>query len=256
MSEDFQEKRKSRRAGGFTLLELLVAMAVLSVLLIVMMNMVDSATKLWKQTENSVDAYRESRAALNTMARDFQYATVGTNYQWVRFNTNSGAANTNYGSNAFFLTALPSNSQKTDSKSDICEVGYFLALDRTAASTNRTLNLYRYFRSSDQTFTNLKDSTPFTGIVTGSTGEEILARNIVRMSITPVSTNAAGEWTASYVPTIDSPLPQLVEISLTAINQDLAKKLNTTADWANTNSLLMKQATQTFTTRVFLQNKP
>jgi prepilin-type N-terminal cleavage/methylation domain-containing protein len=244
------------KARAFSLLELLVAMVVLSVLIVLMLNMVDNATKLWRQTENSVDAYREARAAIGTMARDFQFATVGTNYSWIKFNLNSGAANTSFGSNAFFLTALPSNAQRQDSRSDICEVGYFLALDRTAASTNRTLNLYRYFRSSDQTYSNLQASTPFTAVATGATGEEIVARNIVGLSITPVSTNAVGAWTAGYTPTTNAPLPQMVEISLTAINQDLARKLQSTADWSDTNSALMKQATQTFTTRVFLQNKP
>ncbi len=241
---------------GFSLLELLVAMAVLSVLIVLMLNIVDSATKLWKQTENDVEAYREARAALGIMSRDLQYATVCTNTNWIRFNIASGAATTNYGDNVFFLTALPANAQATGSKSDICEVGYFLSLDRTPASTNRTLNLYRYFKSSDQTYTNLKNSSVFGGIVTGATGEEILARNIVGMSITPVSTNATGQWSTGYTPSTIAPLPQIVEISLTAINQDLAKKLQSSADWSNTNSLLMKQATQTFTTRVFLPNKP
>lgn len=247
---------KAIRSAAFSVLELLVAMAVLSVLIVLMMNMVDSATKLWRQTENSVDAYREARAAMTVMARDLQYAVVGTNYGWIRFNVNSGAATTNYGSNVFFLTSLPLNAQKSDSKSDICEVGYFLGLDRTAASTNRSLNLYRYFRSSDQTFSNLSNSNPFSSVAIGATGEELLARNIVAMKITPVSTNSSGQWDTTYNPTKEAPLPQLVEISLTAINQDLAKKLNGTSDWTETNSPLMKQAIQTFTTRVFLQNKP
>lgn len=246
---------KKYRANGFSVLELLVAMAVLSVLVVLMMNMVDSATKLWRHTENSVDSYREARGALITMSRDLQYATVGTNTNWVKFNLTSGAANTNYGSNVFFLTTLPPAAQPPAAKSDICEVGYFLALDRTPASTNRTLNLYRYFRGSDQTYSNIKAGTLFSPVVTGATGEEILARNVVSMSITPVSTNAAGQWMTGYNPTTNAPLPQIVEITLTAINQDLARKLNSTTDWSNTNSALMKQATQTFTTRVFLPNK-
>jgi type II secretory pathway pseudopilin PulG len=245
---------RNRFPGAFTLLEMLVSMVVLAVLVIAMMALVESATKLWRHNEGRTDACREARAALVVMARDLRNAVASTNANFVRFNLQSGAAGTNFGSNVFFLASLPSSAQETNSKSDICEVGYFLALDRTPAGTNKSLNLYRYFRSSDRTFSNMAASNVFADVTTGATGEEVLARNVVGMRITAVSATAGG-W-IPFAPTAATPLPNLVEITLTAIGSDAAKKLADTADWTDTNSLLVKQAAQTLTTRINLGNRP
>jgi len=243
------------KRGAFTLIELLVAMAVLALLIVFMMGIVDNGTKLWRANENRVDAYREARAALQIMGRDLRYATLAGNTNNFRLDLQSGAAGTNYGNNVFFISALPYNAQDDASKSDLCEVGYFLAYDRTPASSNRSINLYRYFRNSNQTYSNMVNSSCFTNIVTGQTGEEILARNVLSMKITPVSTNSSAQWGTTYTPTTNSYMPQLVEISIVAINQDQAKKLLTMSDWTQTNTTTMKQSIQTFTTQVFLDNR-
>jgi prepilin-type N-terminal cleavage/methylation domain-containing protein len=233
---------------AFTLIEMLVSMVVLALLVIAMMALVESATGLWRDNEGRTDACREARATLIIMARDLRNAVAGTNVDFMKFNLQSGAAGTNYGSNVFFLASLPTSAQEADSKSDVCEVGYFLALDRTPASTNRTLNLYRYFRSSNRTFSNMAASSLFTNVTTGAAGEELLARNIVSMRIIPVSANASN-WTA-FAPSANAPLPEVIEITLFAIGQDAARKLEDFGSWTDTNSAVMRQAIQTFTTRI------
>ena len=99
---------------------------------------------------------------------------------------------------------------------------FFLALDRTAASTNRTLNLYRYFRSSNQTFSNMISGSLFTNVATGAAGEELLARNVVGLKITPVS-SGGGDW-IPFAPTPEAPLPEIIEITLVTIGHDVAQK--------------------------------
>jgi prepilin-type N-terminal cleavage/methylation domain-containing protein len=235
-------------AYAFTLIEMLVSMVVLALLVIAMMALVESATKLWRDNEGRSDACREARGALVVMARDLRNAVAGTHAGFIKFNLQSGAAGTNYGSNVFFLASLPSSAQDTNSKSDVCEIGYFLALDRTPASTNRTLNLYRYFRNSNQTFSNLATASLFANIATGAEGEELLARNVVGMRIAAVSAHT-GDW-IDFAPSSNAPLPAVIEITLTAIGQETAKKLEDSADWTDTNSRLMKQAVQTLTTRI------
>jgi prepilin-type N-terminal cleavage/methylation domain-containing protein len=237
-----------RSPRGFTLIEMLVSMVVLALLIVAMMSLVETAIALWRENEGRTDACREARAALMVMARDLRNAVAGNNVEFMQFNLQSGAAGTNYGSNVFFLASLPPSAQIADSKSDVCEVGFFLALDRTSASTNRTLNLYRYFRSSDETFSNMTSSSLFTNIATGATGEELLARNVVVLKITPVRANG-GDWVA-FVPTAEAPLPEVVEITLVTIGQEAAKRLEDLDRWTDTNFLLMKQAVQSFTIRV------
>jgi type II secretory pathway component PulJ len=247
-----QEKSpRSPRVGAFTLIEMLVSMVVLLLLIIAMVALVESATGLWRDNERRTDACREARAALLVMARDLKNAVAGTNVGFMKFNLESGAAGTNYGSNIFFLASLPLSAQAADSRSDVCEVGYFLAFDRTSASTNQTLNLFRYFRSSNHTFSNM--SSLFTNVTTGAAGEELLARNVVGMKITPFSAIGGG-WT-TFAPSASAPLPEVIEITLLAIGHEATKRIEDSASWTDTNSSLMRQAVQTFTTRINVGNR-
>ncbi len=259
----------SVKQSAFTLLELMVAMAVMSILLVLLLQMVDSATKLWRVNENRVDSYREARAALGIMARDLQNAVAGTtNANQFLVNTDAFplissiggvVANTNSGSAVFFLSALPAKAQQSGSnKSDICQVGYFLALNRTGASTNQSLNLYRYFRSSDPTFQRLQAGTnlfnnPPPSPNTADT--ELLARNVTGLTIRAFSITTNNALT-NFSSSTNSPLPDLLEISVQAINQETAKKLDSSlSSWTNTNSAVLLPAVQTFTTRIRL-NRP
>ena len=69
--------RRARRA--FTLVELLVAMAITLILVTALMQVFTATTKTWQQSEARMDAYREARGALQIMARDLS-ATLQTSY--------------------------------------------------------------------------------------------------------------------------------------------------------------------------------
>jgi prepilin-type N-terminal cleavage/methylation domain-containing protein len=241
------------QSRAFTLLEMLVSMVVLAVLVMAMVSLVDGASDLWRKSEGRTDACREARAALTVMTRDLVNAVTGTNLNLMRFNLQSGVVGTNHGSNVFFLSSLPASAQESDSKSDLCEIGFFLAFDRTSASTNRSLNLYRYFRSSNQTFSNMLSGSLFTNVAAGASTEELLARNVLGMKITPVS-SSGGDW-IPFVPTPEAPLPEVVEITLLTVGQDVARKLEDLDRWTDTNSPLIRQAVQSFTTRVSVRKR-
>lgn len=271
-----------RTKVAFTLLELLVAMAVLAILVLLLMNMVDSATKLWRLNENRVDGYREPRAALGVIARDLLNSLTLSNTNSFRLNDGgyipNGALSGPNHSHLFFLTSLPKNAQwsstPNNNVSDVCEVGYFLAYGKTSSSSNSstdTLNLYRFFLTSDDTFNllNLSNSTvyPFpdpTSLTPTHRNVELLARNIVSMKataysavdVTNTTNNSVSKELQAFVATTDRPMPDLVEITISAVNQDTARKLPNVSSWANTNALPIKDNIQTFTTRLRLENAP
>ncbi len=251
--------------SAFSLIELLVAMAVLSLLVVMMLGLVDSATKLWRDSENRVDAYREARAALGIMSRDLRNVVATTNTNLFLLNadgafgkTPAGAeTNANRAGAAFFLSALPVNAQESGkNRSDICEVGYFLAFERVRGATNSamTLNLYRHFRSSDTTFSNLITTNLFSDSAVGVAGEELLARNVREFKVTPYafSNNAY----VPFIPGTNKSMPDLVELTVTAVNQDAAKRFTSKTDWTSLNPPeSLTNAQQTFTTRIRL-NQP
>lgn len=256
---------------AFTILELLVAMTLMSILLVLLLNMVDGATRLWRESENRVDSYREARAALGIMSRDLQNALAGpTNANHFALNAFSqlpaeAIKDTNLAAGCFFLSALPFKAQEPSNKSDVCEVGYFLAFGKSSSASNspvNTMNIYRYILSSDATFNALKSSaggSPFTNTLsTLDPKVELLARNITRFAMRAYT--LTNNTLAAFSVSTNTPLPDLVEISISAINQDAAKKLgNTSSTWTSTNSSLylnvVSPVEQTFTTRVKL-NRP
>jgi hypothetical protein len=257
----------------------MVAMSILAILLVLLLNMVDSGARLWRVNESRVDSYREARAALGIMSRDLQNAVAATN-NMNHFLLNADAfshlasvgnlvSDTNQGAGMFFLTALPAKAQDTSSnKSDICQVGYFLAFGKSSSPANsplNTLNIYRYILSSDPTFerlTNLSAQIFPSDLSTLNPNQvELLARNVTRFTAHAftVTNHTFSAFSASPA----TPLPDIVEISISAINQEAGKKLGTDsgdfAAWTSTNTAaytnIVVPTEQTFTTRIKL-NRP
>ena len=246
----------SKNSPAFTLLELLVAVAVLSLLLVVLLNIVQSTTTLWRVSENRVEAYREARAALQVMASDLKGILPSTNTNYFRTNLINSSPNVG------FLAALPLSAQDTNSKSDICTVGYFLAYGNKSpvagADGRLSYNLYRYIVESGATFTNLSASSALFNDPTPANTDraEILARNIVGFQIKPLMTNSTGFTNWTYNATT-APMPTLLEIQLTAINNERTMRFeNNIIPWttftANQTSTDYLKNTKTFTTRIKL----
>ena len=243
----------SKKSPAFSLLELLVAVSVLSILLVILLNIVQGATNLWRTSENKVEAYREARAALQVISSDLRNTLASTNTNFFR----TDLTNT---PNLGFLTTLPLSSQNASSLSDVCTVGYFLKYDNKSQLTNATgrqsYNLYRYFVESNETFANLTANSTTALTTSFDTNHcEILARNVVSFNATYFVTNSSGlgNWTQSD----SSPMPQVVEIKITAVNNERTMRFrarNAQSEWtafsADTNASDYQKNTKTFTTRI------
>lgn len=73
----------SRR--GFTLIELITAMAITSMLVLVIMQLTNQGIDLWNNVREEVSTSSRSRAALQTMSHDFESFQMrgGNEYQWL-----------------------------------------------------------------------------------------------------------------------------------------------------------------------------
>ncbi|MBW8863809.1 MAG: prepilin-type N-terminal cleavage/methylation domain-containing protein [Verrucomicrobia bacterium] len=258
---------------GFTLLELLVAMSILALLLILLLSMVNGATKLWRANENRVDSYREARAAINFIASDLAavYPSANPNYFYSQKDKKPATPVkiTNMDGSLFFLTALPPAAQgkdkaNVDNKSDLCTVGYYLGYDKTSLTGKGTAsyNLYRYFRSSNDTFTALQNADDILNGVSTDTStngnSEVLAKNITGFKVVPYEIPTATIANPSPTPTeftkkAENPLPDMLEITVTAVNNDVAKRFgNDKKAWESADSRTRQEYDRTFTTRIYL----
>lgn len=71
-----------RGQQGFSLVELLVSMAVLSLLLTLMGRVMDGSTRAWKQGRNKVARFAEARQAFETIQHRLSQATLATTWTY------------------------------------------------------------------------------------------------------------------------------------------------------------------------------
>ena len=208
-------------ARSFTLIELMCACTLLSVILLMMVGMQDQMSKAWSNSNRRMDATREARAALRMMSSDlgnlyFRTNTWGSTMAYnpsrspipmAILNDNARATtlsipNAQPGSVAIFAlvqrqSSVPNPNAVFD---EFCAVGYYIGSgeDVDVNGFKRTnYNLYRYFRTGAQLtpalITYLQAKNPrasVAGIFSPSTNDEILARNACNLQVTVYPANS------------------------------------------------------------------
>ena len=211
-SARFTETERSRAA--FTLIELMAATTVLSVVLLMMVGMQDQMSKAWSNSNRRTDATREARAACRLMAQDLSSLVFRrTNNdsadsipaalltQGVPFLYSSNGlgpageadliALNNSQTNASYLFGLSARKPLRSGPEDLGIFGYYIASTNTIninGFTNTTYNLYRHYVPASNAVNNLnawfssttKDATN----LFNPTNPEILARNTCNLRIT------------------------------------------------------------------------
>lgn len=77
--------KTTKHRGGFTLVELLTAMAITAILVSVIMQLTTQGISLWKNVNDDVNTTSTARIALQTMAKDlesYQMKPGANNYEW------------------------------------------------------------------------------------------------------------------------------------------------------------------------------
>lgn len=67
---------------GFTLLELLVSFAVLSILLVLLTSMISRTSSIWSYTRSQTEQFREARDAFDAITRTISEATLNTYFDY------------------------------------------------------------------------------------------------------------------------------------------------------------------------------
>lgn len=75
----------SARKRGFTLMELMVAMAITTIIVTVLVSITSLALETWNRSRAELRASRQAKAMIDTMARDFESLVTrsGNNNQWL-----------------------------------------------------------------------------------------------------------------------------------------------------------------------------
>lgn len=81
-SPQFNSARTLRSRAGFSLLEVLVASAVLALLLVAMLSMTDQVQKTYRSTLGKAEQFREARVAFESITRRLSQATLNTYWDY------------------------------------------------------------------------------------------------------------------------------------------------------------------------------
>jgi len=259
-----------REISGFTLIELMAATTVLSIILLMMVGMQDQMSKAWSNSNRRTDATREARAAVQMISSDLSGLltrqqtnmvdnTTGLNYVGSIAITNVGLPFV-YSSNGIsaggltppgiqsgssFLFGVCAKKPRSPTDLDLAIFGYYIGQTNTTninGFNTTNYNLYRYVVPTSDTVAALNGvasgnlTTLFPNIAANS---EILARNICNLRIRFYNSQNPGmpvtngpNYRVFSACTANNYSGSKIHIELSAYPEDSAQKIPLTA-WTN-----------------------
>ena len=251
--------------AAFTLIELMAATTVLSVILLMMVGMQDQMSKAWSNSNRRTDATREARAAARLMAADLAgmgfrgnspnssfdaFASVLSNQGLPYIYSSNGTGPitiSNAQSGSAYLFALCNQASRGTNYTDIGLVGYYIA---SSGRTNvngfvvTNYNLHRYYVPASNAvgnltswFANRTATSLFSGV--NPAADDILARNTCNLRITFFGKAGSVANGLNYS-NIGSPSGNYrgnkVQVEWTTYPEDSAQKI-VLANWASSNNI-------------------
>jgi prepilin-type N-terminal cleavage/methylation domain-containing protein len=207
--------------SGFTLVEMMVTMAIGSIILFVAATILSRAGEGYDRGSGSVAAEREARAALTQMAGDFAKA------EWHQDTILENKGTSWIQGNLGILSLQADDAQSEDKRNgDLCAIHYYIKDVEVGGVIVRCL--MRGFRESGDVFPALKRGT-YDSLFTEEDTDEPVAFGVLSFSAEPLQRDASGRWEAWDGDTSAS--PAALRVKLVVARRELVGKLTTSADW-------------------------
>lgn len=162
-----------KRSPAFTLVEMLVALAIASVLVVLLLNVVSATLTIWEQGRNQIDTFANARQVLGRIADEISGAVAAPTPNQLEFSENLGSLQgttppqASTSENVFFVTPYPNSAS-----GDLCVIAYrhnadTHTLERTFVDSQNAWNAgaSARYRSSGYTFTAPNWRTIATGVL-------------------------------------------------------------------------------------------
>lgn len=223
-------QRTSSSKRGFTLMELMVAMAITTIIVTVLVSITSIALDTWNRSRSELRASRQAKGMLDVMARDFEALVVrrGNSNEWLSAITdvtgttqNGNRLPSSNASKLIFFTAATDRydgniGKPQDLGGDVSCVGYQLdyrdPIGRSSGSGFETYVLSRLLVNPDETFRDLLGKTDLTAAFASranslSDPRNFVCENIFQFTITfHVQVSQASAATPPVVTLVNVPI--------------------------------------------------
>src|SRR5438045_2204209 len=258
---------------AFTLAELLIATGITAIIVVLFGTMLGSLLNTASRANQRIDAFREARAALQMIERDFSnlvptqwniqtsppspITRPAAYFALENIYTDPAAGN----QQIFGLVAVKPTGAPAPSLGDVCAVGYYCRWE------GNRYTLRRFFRDSAHTFSVLQNAVSYAAdsdlydLNAADARNDVVAAYVWDFKVAIYDASGNLQTTYPYIcdqsATTPTLLPAAIEISFNAMGPQAARTVmsvsSSPADWMNMNVNLVNPHTYQFRTRINFQ---
>lgn len=261
-----------RPRAAFTLIELMVAAGITTLLLLGMTGIFDQSMKAWRLSSRRADAEREVRGALAQIKRDLSCMIVNSNLPIAYNQSRISGQFINVASSGSFQLLIANHPPKSGpqgqdwsnasvvlffattggsgqgNSGDVSGVGYFVTYDTNSNQGRGAWNLYRRYQRPVDLLAGLQARIANPGVgpyhINTLSEPELIGANVFNFFAQPVNilTNAGGTNTNMVTyPSLQAGTnltirPRYMQLELTAYGSEQVRGFQR-ADWFNTNNI-------------------
>lgn len=227
MKNSRQSPRKARPllARGFTLIELIVAMAITSLIMIALLSLVGQSSASYTQTQRAVNAISQARAFIQFFNREISTRLPGTPL----LHKKSTGSDPDSAERIAFVRTLSSDELDATKPGDLGTSIYYV--DFTADGPNSgSPKLFRknLDPAETQTLIETGSSAPFPSV--DPTTDEVILPNILSFQALPQYRDSADGSLKKWVETSPAP-PSVITLKIRFIDESSAQRFKTQTEW-------------------------
>lgn len=259
--------------SGFSLVELLVAMAVSALLMVSLLSIVSKSMDVSKRANTGIIAKGSAQAALDLMVTDLDSLVMNRKFGEVFRYTNVTVAGAGAGfsnpATIYCITTSPEDSYSTNNSGNPGLprlVQYVIQYTNNYASSSNCFGLYRNVLDPTNTFNSVIGSGNALDASWTANAANVsnypLVPNAVGMNIAILTNYGSSNWvtggiTNSSISTTNFPRGIVLEVCLTVLDEPGLSRLgNGSGTGNNSPSALIKQFGRTLVRRVSLPSPP
>lgn len=253
------------RARGFSLLELLLALAITAILVVLLVNVVAAALNVWEAGRNQIDTFANARQILGRLGDEIIGATASPAPRQIEFSENllviRGTSDpiNDRSENLFFVAPYPNAVPSPSPAADLCAFAY--------RHNNDTHTLERGFVQSNLAWKNGSSSRYQAGsysqlewqwrvIATGILEFEVQSFSQADLDISPTPTppqTSPPSWSSiGTSPGMTGNTPRQIRVRIRAVDDKTLVKLSGLSPGNPAYDRLVRRSSRDFTTNIML----